>query len=142
MRLAFPVAPMKAGLGDIPAGDGWAFEVKWDGYRTLKFISPEGVWLQSTTGKDVTDRWPEFAELADSLNASTAILDAELLVFDDHGRPDFALVQRSGVGSVREAVLHIFDVLSVNGTDTIEIAEFTNDGHFRHASFIRLASSS
>jgi bifunctional non-homologous end joining protein LigD len=142
MRLAFPVAPMKAGLGDIPAGDGWAFEVKWDGYRTLKFISPEGVWLQSTTGKDVTDRWPEFAELADSLNASTAILDAELLVFDDHGRPDFALVQRSGVGSVREAVLHIFDVLSVNGTDTIEIAEFTNDLHFRHASFIRLASSS
>jgi bifunctional non-homologous end joining protein LigD len=121
MSLAFPVLPMKAGLGNIPPGDGWAFEVKWDGYRTLVFVSPEDVRLQSTSGKDVTDRWPEFAELANSLNASTAILDAELLVFDDDGRPDFALVQRSGVGSDRAAVLHIFDVLSVNGTDTIEL---------------------
>ncbi|MFT4867230.1 MAG: bifunctional non-homologous end joining protein LigD [Ilumatobacter sp.] len=122
MSLAFPVAPMKAGLGSIPAGDGWAFEVKWDGYRTLVFVSPEGVLLQSSSGKDVTDRWPEFAGLANSLNASTAILDAELLVFDDDGRPDFALVQRSGVGSDREAVLHIFDVLSVNETDTIDLS--------------------
>lgn len=121
MSLAFPVPPMKAGLGNTPVGDGWAFEVKWDGYRTLVFVSPEGVRLQSTSGKDVTDRWPEFAGLAGALNASTAILDAELLVFDDDGRPDFALVQRSGVGSDREAVLHVFDVLSVNGTDTIDL---------------------
>jgi bifunctional non-homologous end joining protein LigD len=121
MSLAFPVAPMKAGLGNIPAGDGWAFEVKWDGYRTLAFISPEGVRLQSTGGKGVADRWPEFAGLADSLNASTAILDPELVVFDDDGRPDFALVQRSGAGSDCEAVSHIFDVLWVNGTDTIEL---------------------
>ena len=49
----------------------------------------------------------------------SAILDAELVVFDDDGRPSFELVQRSGVGSDREAVLHLFDVLPVDGTDTI-----------------------
>jgi ATP-dependent DNA ligase len=60
MSLAFPVLQIKAGLGNILPGDGWASEVKWDGYRTLVFVSPEGVRLQSTSGKDVTDSWPEF----------------------------------------------------------------------------------
>ncbi len=60
MSLAFLVVPMKAGLGNIPPSDGWAFEVTWHGYRTLVFVSPEGVRLQSTSGKDVTDSWPEF----------------------------------------------------------------------------------
>ena len=117
MSLSFPVAPMKATMGSMPAGDGWAFEIKWDGYRTLAFVDGDRVRLQSTSGKDVTERWPEFADLPGSVHADRAILDAELVVFDDRGRPSFELVQRSGVGSDREAVLHFFDVLSVNDTD-------------------------
>ena len=113
---------MKAAMGTLPAADaGWAYEIKWDGYRTLIFIDGQNVRLQSTSGKDVTQRWPEFSDLAGSVNATTAILDAELVVFDDEGRPNFGLVQQSGVGSNRESVLHIFDVLSVDGTDTIEL---------------------
>ena len=117
MSLSFPVLPMKATMGSMPADDGWAFEIKWDGYRTLAFVDGDRVRLQSTSGKDVTERWPEFAALHDSINADRAVLDAELVVFDDHGRPSFELVQRSGIGSDREAVLHLFDVLSVNDTD-------------------------
>ena len=113
---------MKAAMGTLPAADaGWAYEIKWDGYRTLIFIDGQNVRLQSTSGKDVTQRWPEFSDLAGSVNATTAILDAELVVFDDEGRPNFGLVQQSGVGSNRESVQHIFDVLSVDGTDTIEL---------------------
>jgi bifunctional non-homologous end joining protein LigD len=120
VTLTFPVLPMKAAMGTLPAdGDGWAYEIKWDGYRTLVFIEGQNVRLQSTSGKDVTQRWPEFSDLAGSVNAMTAILDAELVVFDDDGRPDFGLVQQSGVGTDREAVLHVFDVLSVDDTDTI-----------------------
>jgi bifunctional non-homologous end joining protein LigD len=120
VTLSFPVLPMKAAMGTLPAaGDGWAYEIKWDGYRTLVFVDGQNVRLQSTSGKDVTQRWPEFSDLASSVNATTAILDAELVVFDDDGRPDFALVQQSGVGSNRESVLHLFDVLSVDHTDTI-----------------------
>lgn len=117
MTLSFPVAPMKATMGSMPSGDGWAFEIKWDGYRTLAFVDGSGVRLQSTSGKDVTERWPEFDDLHLAVNADEAILDAELVVFDDDGRPSFELVQRSGIGSDREAVLHFFDVLSINGTD-------------------------
>jgi len=117
----FPVAPMKATMTALPVGDDWAFEVKWDGYRTIVHIADGTVRLQSTAGHDVTARWPEFAGLAESVNAAAVILDSELVVFDDEGRPRFELVQNSGVGSKRQAVLQLFDVLAVDGTDTIEL---------------------
>ena len=107
--------------GAIPEGDHWAFEIKWDGYRTIVHVDDGRVRLQSTAGHDVTERWPEFAGLAESVNARSAILDGELVVFDDDGRPRFELVQRSGVGSDRQAVIQFFDVLQVDGNDTITL---------------------
>jgi bifunctional non-homologous end joining protein LigD len=116
---------MKATMGStgaVPDGDDWAFEIKWDGYRTIVHLDDGHVRLQSTAGHDVTERWPEFAGLADSVNARSAILDGELVVFDDDGRPRFELAQRSGVGSDRQAVIQFFDVLQIDGNDTIELA--------------------
>jgi bifunctional non-homologous end joining protein LigD len=124
VALSFPVLPMKATMGStaaVPDGDGWAFEIKWDGYRTIAHVDDGAVRLQSTAGHDVTDRWPEFAELPASVHARSAILDAELVVFDDDGRPSFELTQRSGVGSDRQAVLQFFDVLRIDDTDTIHL---------------------
>ena len=122
MALSFPVAPMKTTLGRLPVGDGWAHEVKWDGYRTIAFVDDDQVRLQSSSGRDVTERWPELSPLSRAVNAGTAILDGELVVLDDDGRPRFELVQQSGPGSPRQAVLYVFDVLSVGGTDTIALA--------------------
>ncbi len=124
MALGFPVLPMKATMGStgaVPDGDNWAYEIKWDGYRTIAHIANGSVRLQSTAGHDVSERWPEFAGLADSINATSAILDGELVVFDDDGRPRFELVQRSGVGSDRQAVIQLFDVLQIDGNDTIDL---------------------
>jgi bifunctional non-homologous end joining protein LigD len=116
---------MKATMGStgaVPEGDDWAFEIKWDGYRTIVHVADGRVRLQSTAGHDVTDRWPELAGLPGSVNARSAILDGELVVFDDDGRPRFELVQRSGVGSDRQAVVQFFDVLQIDGNDTVELA--------------------
>jgi bifunctional non-homologous end joining protein LigD len=117
--------PMKASLGSLPGGDEWAFEIKWDGYRTIVHIFNGAVQLQSSAGHDVTSRWPELNGIAGAVNASSAILDGELLVFDDDGQPRFDLVQRSGIGATnlvdeprREAAIHLFDVLDIEGTDT------------------------
>jgi bifunctional non-homologous end joining protein LigD len=124
VTLRFPVLPMKATMGStgaVPTGDDWAFEVKWDGYRTIVFVDDGRVRLQSTAGHDVTRRWPELAGLAGAVHARSAILDGELVVFDDDGRPRFELVQNSGAGAPRQAVLQLFDVLQVDGTDTIEL---------------------
>jgi bifunctional non-homologous end joining protein LigD len=118
MALRFPVAPMKAMLGTLPADEGaWAYEIKWDGYRTLAFIDDGRLRLQSSNLLDVTAKWPELEELAEGVHATRAILDGELVVLDDHGRPRFELIQRHA----RQAAFYVFDVLSIEGQDTIEL---------------------
>jgi bifunctional non-homologous end joining protein LigD len=116
MTLTFPVAPMKATLAGLPADDDrWAYEIKWDGYRTLAFLDEGRVRLQSSNLHDVTSAYPELGSLAGGVHARSAILDAELVVLDDDGRPRFELVQRHE----REGALYVFDVLRVDDHDTI-----------------------
>jgi bifunctional non-homologous end joining protein LigD len=122
MALGFPVLPMKATMGStgaVPDGDDWAFEIKWDGYRTIVHLDGGRLRLQSSAGHEVTDRWPEIAGLAGAINASNAIVDGELVVLDDEGRPNFGHLQQSGVGSRFETALYLFDVLQIAGTDTV-----------------------
>jgi len=119
MSLSFPVAPMKATLGSLPAGDdGWAYEIKWDGHRTLAHVAAGGTRLQSAGGHDSSERWPEVLAIGRDVNASAAILDGEMLVIDDDGSPSFDLVQRRDPDR-HAAVFHAFDVLTIDGTDTI-----------------------
>ena len=65
----------------------------------------------------MTAKWPELGDLADGVPAGRAILDGELVVLDDDGRPRFELIQRHE----RQAAYYIFDVLSIEGQDTIEL---------------------
>jgi bifunctional non-homologous end joining protein LigD len=123
MSLSFPVAPMKAAMGTVPAdGDepAWAFEIKWDGHRTLAHIGGGRARLQSTAGHDVSERWAEVVDLGGAVNATSAILDGEMLVIGPDGRPSFDLIQRGGARE-HPAVFHAFDVLSIGGTDTISL---------------------
>jgi bifunctional non-homologous end joining protein LigD len=118
VTLSFPVAPMKATLGTMPTSDdGWAYEVKWDGYRTLAFVDGGRVRLQSSNLLDVTHKYPELHGLPGAVAADRAILDAEVVVLDDLGRPRFELIQRHE----RQAALFVFDVLSIDGHDTISL---------------------
>jgi bifunctional non-homologous end joining protein LigD len=119
--LSFPVAPMKATLGSLPASDdGWAYEIKWDGHRTLGHVSSGVTRLQTTSGHDSSERWPEVMAIGGSVNASSAILDGEMLVIGEDGRPSFDLVQRRDP-TKHPAMFQAFDVLSIDGTDTIEL---------------------
>jgi len=116
VSLTFPVAPMKAALGTLPGDDErWAYEIKWDGYRTLAFVDDGSVRLQSSNLYDVTAKYPELSGLPDGVHAESAILDGELVVLDDQGRPRFELLQIH----TRQAALVVFDVLQIDGHDTI-----------------------
>ncbi|MFV0308918.1 MAG: non-homologous end-joining DNA ligase [Desertimonas sp.] len=119
MTLSFPVAPMRATLGSLPTQDEeWAFEIKWDGFRTLAFVDRGRVRLQSSNQLDVTAKYPELHALADGVATTRAVLDAELVVLDDDGRPRFELIQRHE----RQAALYVFDVLAIDEHDTIGLA--------------------
>lgn len=120
MALRFPVEPMKASLGSLPPSSHdheWAYEIKWDGYRTLAFVADGALRLQSSTGIDVTTKYPEMAGLAGAVNAPSAIIDGELVVLDAQGRPSFEMLQRH----TTQAAFYAFDVLQVDGTDTVSL---------------------
>ncbi len=118
---------MKAISGDLPAGEGWTYEVKWDGMRALAFVDGGRLRIQSANERDVTASWPELAGLPDALAATTALLDGELVATDDHGRPSFGrLQQRMHVSSPAEAARRaaevpvtyvVFDLLHLDGHD-------------------------
>lgn len=120
MALQFPVVPMKAAMGALPpdAQDHeWAYEIKWDGYRTLAFVAGGTVRLQSSNSIDVTAKYPELAPLPSAVNAGGAILDGELVVLDADGRPNFELMQRHET----QVAFYVFDVLQIDGTDTVTL---------------------
>ncbi len=122
--MKFPVAPMKAALGQLPVDDDrWAYEIKWDGYRTIVFVGSaagdqaesDRVRVQSSSGLDVTRNYRELAGIWRSVNASRAVLDGEIVVFGDDGRPSFEGLQRHDT----QVVFQAFDVLEIDGIDTI-----------------------
>jgi ATP-dependent DNA ligase len=74
----------------LPAGEGWIYEPKWDGFRAIAFVDGEDVYLQSRSGKPLRRYFPEL-----SFPAGRYVLDGEIVLFDAQGRQDFdALGQR------------------------------------------------
>jgi ATP-dependent DNA ligase len=86
-----PVLPQLArSAKTLPAGDGWSYEPKWDGFRAIAFVEGDDVYLQSRNGKPLRRYFPEL-----SFPAGRYILDGEIVLFDAQGRQDFdALGQR------------------------------------------------
>lgn len=121
------LVPMKATSGALPLGEGWTYEVKWDGMRALVFIDGDAMRVQSYNERDVTVSWPELEGLPASLNATSAILDGELVATDADGMPSFGrLQQRMHVANAAEARRRaaevpvsyvVFDVLHLDGHD-------------------------
>jgi bifunctional non-homologous end joining protein LigD len=78
--------------------DRWAFEMKWDGIRGLAFIQGGRLRLMTRNQIEASGRYPELGGLAAALDGRNAILDGEIVGFDDQGRPRFeALPQRMGL---------------------------------------------
>jgi bifunctional non-homologous end joining protein LigD len=123
--------PMPATLGTLPEHeDGWAFEIKWDGVRALAYVEGGRVTFESRTGNDQTQTFPELRKLGEALAGREAVLDGEIVAFDDDGRPSFQQLQgRLGVGSeaaVRRrmalvpAHFILFDLLFLDGQSLLD----------------------
>ena len=88
------VVPMLAKLSTLPPDDErWAYEIKWDGVRAVAYIPDKGpVRLESRNLNDVTRQYPEAAAVGAALKKS-AVLDGEVVAFDELGRPSFERLQ-------------------------------------------------
>jgi ATP-dependent DNA ligase len=91
LPLSPPVPPQLARPAKaLPAGDGWVYEPKWDGFRALAFVDGAEVYLQSRSGRPLRRYFPEL-----EFPSGRYVLDGEIVLFDDRGRQDFdALGQR------------------------------------------------
>jgi len=88
------IVPMLARLGDLPAqDDAFAYEIKWDGVRAIGYSEPGRLRLQSRNLNDITARYPELARLNRALSSHSAVLDGEVVAFDQEGRPSFSRLQ-------------------------------------------------
>jgi bifunctional non-homologous end joining protein LigD len=88
--------PMLAVAGRLPRGeDAWAFELKWDGVRAIAYCEPGRVRLESRNLRDISSQYPEVTrDLREALGSVEAIIDGEVVAFDESGKPDFQLLQR------------------------------------------------
>jgi bifunctional non-homologous end joining protein LigD len=78
----------------LPAGHGFATEVKWDGIRCVARISAGTVLLTGRHGTDLTPRFPEITAALTALTTGPVTVDGEIVRFDERGRPSFALLQQ------------------------------------------------
>jgi ATP-dependent DNA ligase len=120
MALAYPVPVMVArAVSSLPAGDGYAYEPKFDGFRCVAFRTDKPqARLQSRNERSLTDRFLDVAQaVADHVPEGT-VLDGELVVVAG-GKLDFAaLQQRMASNSAKlPACLVVFDMLADRGVD-------------------------
>jgi bifunctional non-homologous end joining protein LigD len=116
-RFIPPCSPIPA--KEVPAGEDWVHEVKFDGYRIQAHKLGSRVVLYSRNGHDFTERFAWIAQLLRELPAKAAVLDGEVVASDADGRPNFARLYLSRWGRPGPAAIHLwaFDLLALNGRD-------------------------
>ena len=126
------VLPMLAVASPYPQDEtSYAFEVKWDGIRALAHVRNGRLRLHTRNLNDVTDAYPELATLPELLGGRDAVLDGEIVAFDETGLPSFQKLQgRLGVvasAMVRRrrdeipVVYMVFDVLYLDDRDVTQL---------------------
>jgi bifunctional non-homologous end joining protein LigD len=109
----------------VPRGEEWVHEVKWDGVRVLTDVREGRLRMWSRNGNDVTVAWPEIAR--PPLGERDVLVDGEVIALNEHGLPDFRVLQdRMHVRNVQAAhrladrvpaTYMVFDLLRLDGED-------------------------
>ena len=89
LPVAPPVDPMLAkAVADLPSGEGWLFEPKWDGFRALVFRDGDELLIQSRDKKPLDRYFPELAAPLLANLPPRCVLDGEVVIARD-GALDF-----------------------------------------------------
>ena len=126
------IEPMLASPATLPKDDsGWAFEVKWDGVRAIAHSQPGRIGFFSRNQNDITAAYPELRALNRALGSTQAILDGEIVAFDEAGRPSFQALQprmhQRGEATVNRfshevpVTYVIYDLLWLNGHSLVSL---------------------
>jgi bifunctional non-homologous end joining protein LigD len=128
-----PPPPMLATLVKEPfSAEGWLYELKYDGVRALASIESGALLLVGRKGRDETARYPELGAIPRGIKARQAILDGEIVVFDERGLTSFERLQSrvnlsrpadiDRAARERPTVFIAFDVLELDDRDLMHTA--------------------
>jgi ATP-dependent DNA ligase len=120
LELKPPLPPMEArSVDEIPVGDEWQYEPKWDGFRCLAFRDGDELYLQSKAGQPLARYFPDVVESLAALRARRFVLDGELVIpingalsFDElqlRLHPAASRVKK--LAAAHPAMLVVFDLL-------------------------------
>ncbi len=134
MNLPFqpPVPPMLAkAVDEIPSGEAWLFEPKWDGFRTLVFRDGEELLLQSRDLKPMNRYFPELVEPLLERLPERCVLDGEVVIAGPKGLDFEALLLRIHPAASRVAMLAsqmpssyvAFDLLALGDEDLRDVPQ-------------------
>lgn len=121
-----PVSPMLAKLQpDIPRGQGWLYEPKWDGFRAIVLRDGDSLRIDSRNGQTLDRYFPEVVEQLRSALPERAVIDGEIVIAGENGLDFDALQQRIHPAASRitrlsqetPASFIAFDMLAVGDED-------------------------
>jgi ATP-dependent DNA ligase len=121
LEVKWPLAPMEAqSVAEIPVGEQWQYEPKWDGFRCLAFRNDDKVELQSKSSQSLTRYFPELVEAVRSIKAKQFVLDSEIVIpvqeqfsFDDLLQRIHPAASRvNKLAKERPALMIVFDLLA------------------------------
>jgi ATP-dependent DNA ligase len=124
-----PVEPMLAKLTtELPEGEGWLFEPKWDGFRAIVFRDGDEVYIQSRDLRPLDRYFPELKAGLLAALPERAVVDGEIVIATEHGLDFDRLQLRLHPAASRVAKLAAetpssfvaFDLLAEDGRDLRE----------------------
>lgn len=111
----------------IMKGDQWIHQVKWDGIRCLAYKDGNNVRLFTKRGRERSRWYPEITKEILDLNCKQVVLDGELIVPDEYGKPSFHNIMArdrvSRIDRLRQYIekypvwYMVFDILCKEGQD-------------------------
>jgi bifunctional non-homologous end joining protein LigD len=104
-------------VDEVPAGNGWIHEYKYDGYRLLLSVGDGLATAWTRNGKDWSDKFKALVKAAAKLPAG-CLIDGEAVALDENGKPSFQLLQSTLKESKgANLVFYAFDLLVDRGED-------------------------
>lgn len=101
----------------LPSGKQWQYEVKWDGYRGIAVVNGGNIQLISRNEKDLSKRFTTVIEALKKLEVESAVLDGEIVLLDEEGKPSFQDLQYFDRKLAPRLFYYAFDLLHLNGED-------------------------
>jgi bifunctional non-homologous end joining protein LigD len=113
------LAPQLALLcAQVPEGESWLYETKYDGYRTIAAVKDGKAQMLSRSGLDWTDKYQFIADQLSRLPIKNAVIDGEIVALDENGQSSFSALQIALKESDMSALkYYIFDLLYLNDHD-------------------------